>query len=120
MSRVARLADTGSVLRKSPVVPLLGAIVAVLALVATATGLLGSGGPGERTFVTTRGATVHLYGTGLYKLDTVFSAAGQRGTDLITLALGVPLLVVCLVLYWRGSLRAGLLLVGAFAYFLYV
>jgi hypothetical protein len=105
---------------KSPVVFWLGGIVAILAVVATATGLLVSSGAGERTFTTVRGATVHLYGSGLYRLDTVFNAAGQRGTDLITLALGVPLIVACLVFYRRGSLRAGLLLVGAFAYFLYV
>jgi hypothetical protein len=67
-----------------------------------------------------RGGTVHLYGSGLYKLDTVFSGSGQRGTDVVTLAIGVPLLIACLAFYRRGSLRAALLLAGVFAYFLYV
>jgi hypothetical protein len=111
----------GSVLmRSSAAVLWLGALVAALAVVATTAGLFGSGGGGGRAFTTVRGGSADLYGIGLYELDTVFSGAGQRGTDLVTLALGVPLLIVCLVFYRRGSLRAGLLLVGAFAYFLYV
>jgi len=120
MSEVSQPASPAPVMRASPTIVWLGAVVALLAIAATVVGLATSSGAGERTFTTARGATVHLYGTGLYKLDTVFSGAGQRGTDVVTLALGVPLLVVCLVLYRRGSLRAGLLLVGAFAYFLYV
>ena len=120
MTEIPQPASPAPVMRASPSVLWLGAAVAVLAVVATAVGLLSTGGAGERTVTTGRGVTVHLYGAGLYKLDTVFSGAGQRGTDVITLALGVPLLVVCLVLYRRGSLRAGLLLVGVLAYFLYV
>jgi len=106
--------------RTSAPVLWLGALVALLATVASATGLFSSGGPGERTLTTVRGGTADIYGIGVYRLDTVFSGAGQRGTDLVTLALGVPLLAVCLALYRRGSLRAALLLLGAFAYFLYV
>lgn len=120
MGSPSRSGDLRPVLRESSLVFWLGVGVAVLALVATLTGLLMADGAGERTFTTARGATVHLYGSGLYKLDTVFSAAGQRGTDLITLVLGVPLLLACLALYRRCSLRAALLLVGVFTYFLYV
>ena len=112
--------DHEAVLTRSTAVSWLGVIVAVLAIAATAAGLLASGGAGERPFTTLQGATVHLYGSGLYKLDTVFTGAGQRGTDVVTLAFGVPLLIACLVFYRRGSLRAALLLVGAFSYFLYV
>ena len=38
----------------------------------------------------------------------------------MTLLLGLPLLAVTTLLYWRGSLRAALLQTGALAYFLYV
>ena len=38
----------------------------------------------------------------------------------MTVLLGVPLLVVALVAYRRGSRRGGLLLAGALTYFLYV
>jgi hypothetical protein len=108
------------VLRTSTIVLWLGILVAGLAVAATLTGLLAAGDGGARAFTTLRGATADIYGHGLYEYDTVFSGAGQRGTDAITLTLGVPFLLACLVLYRRGSLRAALLLVGAYAYFLYV
>ena len=44
---------------------------------------------------------------------------GFRAADAITLVLAIPLLVVSTVLYRRGSLKGGLVLVGALAYFLY-
>ena len=104
----------------SKLVMWLGALVVVLTLAATTSGLLASGGDGASAFTTVRGTAAEIYGHGLYEYDTVFSGAGQRGTDLITLALGVPFLVACLAFYRRGSLRAGLLLVGGFSYILYV
>ena len=116
----ARPWRAASALTPSRAVVWLGILVLVLGVVATLAGLLTGGGPGEREFTTVRGATADIYGRGLYEYDTVFSGAGQRGTDVITLALGVPLLLACLWLYARGSLRGGLLLVGAFSYFLYV
>jgi hypothetical protein len=45
---------------------------------------------------------------------------GYRAGDAVTLVLGVPLLVLSLLLYRRGSLKGGLLLAGVLAYFLYV
>jgi len=107
-------------MKTSKLVLWLGALVVLLTVAATTIGLLASGGAGGRAFTTVRGTAATIYGLGLYKYDTVFSGAGQRGTDLVTLALGVPLLVVCLAFYDRGSLRAGWLLAGGFAYILYV
>lgn len=97
----------------------LGATTAVLAAVATLAGLL-SGSPDPTGVTTVRGAAAELYGSGLYEFDTVFTGAGNRGTDLITLVLGVPLMLVCLAAVRRGSQRGRLLLVGAFGWLLYV
>jgi hypothetical protein len=72
------------------------------------------------SFTTVHGTVVELYGGGLYGSDTVFAAAGQRGTDAVTLVLGIPLLVASILRYRRGSLRGGLLLTGTLGYFLYV
>ena len=44
---------------------------------------------------------------------------GYRVADAVTLALGLPLLVVSLLLYRRGSLKGGLMLTGPLAYLLY-
>lgn len=40
--------------------------------------------------VTTRGATAELAGTGLYRYDTVFTAAGNTAVDAVVAAFGVP------------------------------
>ncbi|MBE9171522.1 hypothetical protein IQ238_29940 [Pleurocapsales cyanobacterium LEGE 06147] len=63
---------------------------------------------------------MEIYGRGLYRYDTLFIGAGNRGTDAVTLFLGIPLLIFCIWLYRRGSLRGALLLIGTLVYFLYV
>jgi hypothetical protein len=107
-------------MKVSTAVLALGVVIVLLALVAAIAGLAWPGGDGQRAFTTSRGDTVDLYGEGLYEHDAMFTGAGFRGTDVVTLALGIPLLVVSLLLYRRGSLRGGLLLAGGLAYVLYV
>ena len=47
--------------------------------------------PGEPfDFTSVRGATVRMFGRGLYRLDTAFKAPINRGTDAAILALAVP------------------------------
>jgi hypothetical protein len=98
----------------------LSSLVAVLALLSTIVGLFSQGGPGEFAFRTVRGETVQMYGHGIYRYDTLFQAAINRGTDAVTLVLGIPLLVVSVLLNRGGSLRGRLLLTSALASFLYV
>lgn len=104
----------------SPVVVSLSALIAVLAAFVTVVGLFSQGGPGEFPFKTVRGETVQMFGQGIYRYDTLFQGAINRGTDIVTLLLGVPLLVTFSVLYRRGSLRGRLLLSGILASFVYV
>jgi hypothetical protein len=98
----------------------LSALVGVLALVATAAGLLWTAGSGPATFRTVHGATVQLFGQGVYRFDTLFQGAQTRGTDVITLVLATPLLAVAMLLTRRGSLRGHMLLISVLGYFLYV
>jgi hypothetical protein len=106
--------------RPSGAVIALSLVVAGLALVASGLALFWQDGPRPIPFRTVRGDTVQLYGHGLYQYDTLFFGAGNRGTDVVTLFVAVPLLLVCLVLYRRGSLRGRLLLIGILTYVLYV
>ena len=92
----------------------------MLALIAAGVGLFWQDGGGSSSFTTLRGQTVETYGRGLYRYDTLFVGAGNRGTDTVTLFLGIPLLVLSTLLYRRGSLRGGLVLTGALTWFLYV
>lgn len=103
----------------SNAVVLLTVLIGVLALVATMAGLLWSGGDGAWTFTTHRGLEVEMYGRGLYQHDSLFFGAGNRGADVVTLLFGIPMLAVGAWFYRRGSLRGGLLLMGALAWFLY-
>jgi hypothetical protein len=104
----------------SRTVVLLAAAIAALALVAAGAGLAWTGGEGRSEFRTVRSETVELYGEGLYRHDTIFKAGANRGADVVTLALGLPLLLLALRWYRRGSVRGALLLAGALAWFLYV
>lgn len=92
------------------------AVIMLLAIAATGAGILTGGGSGVYPFTTLRGETVQIYGQGLYRYDTVMIGAGFRGSDLVMLLVGVPLLGYALWRYGRGSLRGGLLLAGGLAY----
>jgi hypothetical protein len=106
-------------MKTSKIVVWLSSLIAVLALVAAGTGLFWRDGGSPFAFTTLHGQTVQIYGRGLYHYDTVASAAQEQGQDAVTLFLGIPILVLSLVLYRRGSLRGHLLLTGTLAYFLY-
>ncbi len=97
----------------------LSALIVVLALAAAGAGLFWPGDDGPFTFTTLRGEQVTIYGQGLYHYDTPIVALGFKMADAVTLVLAIPLLVLALVFYRRGSLRGGILLAGVLAYFLY-
>lgn len=75
----------------------LSALILVLTIAATAGGLLVDG---------------------LYR-DNAFATAAWKGTDLATLAVGVPLLALALTFSLRGSFRAQLIWLGMLDYTLY-
>jgi hypothetical protein len=92
--------------------------IILLALVAAAAGLW----PGEGTpFALTsfRGEPVTINARGLYHWDTISSAAQMQANDLVTLAIGLPLLAISFILARRGSLRGRLLLTGTLGFILY-
>jgi hypothetical protein len=98
----------------------LAALIVVLALIAVCAGFFWPSEGAPFTFTSLRGQEVQIYGRGLYRHDTLFMGALNRGNDVVTLLLAIPLLVYATLLYWRGSLRGGLLLLGTLVYFLYL
>jgi hypothetical protein len=94
--------------------------IAIVSFVTSSIGLFWQDGGQSFPFTTLQGQTLQIYGQGLYFYDTVFIGAGSRGTDAVTLFLGIPLLLSFLILHRRGSLRGTLLLIGTLFYFLYV
>ncbi len=96
-------------------IPLIG----LLALVAAAAGLFYQTPGAPYAYTNHRGETVMIHGSGLYFNDTVSTTAQMQGNDLVTLAVGLPLLAVATWLAFRGSLRGQLLLTGTLGFFLY-
>jgi hypothetical protein len=96
-------------------IPLIG----IFTLIAAGAGLFWPSDGQPYPFTSHRGEAVSLFGRGLYRYDTVSSAAQEQATDLVTLVVGLPLLAVSTWLAFRGSLRGRLLLTGALGYFLY-
>jgi hypothetical protein len=95
-------------------------LIVVLALVAVGAAFFWPNDGAPFTVTSLRGQEVQIYGQGLYRFDTLFTGAGNRGSDVVTLVLGLPLLTYATTRYWRGSLRGGLLLLGTLVYFLYL
>ena len=94
-------------------------LIAVLALFAAGMGLFYNTSGQSYPYTNQRGEAVMIHGHGLYFYDTVSSAAQMQGNDLITLAVGLPLLAIATWLAFHGSLRGRLLLTGTLGFFLY-
>jgi hypothetical protein len=94
-------------------------IVALFAIIAVGFGLFAPDNGNHITITTVRNETVEIWGQGLYKYDTLIGASGFIAADVVTLFLAIPILVISLFGYRRGSLKGGLFLTGAFGYFLY-
>jgi len=93
----------------------LSALIAVLALVAASIGLFWQDAGSPFSFTTLRGETVQIYGQGLYRYETLRDGSGFKGGDVFILVVGIPLLMLFTLLYRRGSLRGGLLLLAVSA-----
>lgn len=94
-------------------------MIGILALVAAGAGLFLQTEGASYDLTSYRGEVVTLQGHGLYRYDTVSTAAQEQATDLVTLALALPLLAIASWLALRGSLRGRLLLTGTLGYILY-
>jgi len=93
--------------------------ISILALVACLFGLFSSGGNGQYEFKSITKETVTIYGSGIYKNDSVSGVAQAKASDFVTLVLGIPLIIVSLYFAIRGSFRGRLMLTGTLGYFLY-
>lgn len=93
--------------------------IVILSLVSCLTGLFSKGGTGEYEYQTITNEMVKIYGSGIYKNDSVDVVAQGKASDLITLVMGIPLLLISLCFTRKGSFRGKLILTGTLGYFLY-
>jgi hypothetical protein len=76
--------------------------------------------PGNRyAFTTLRGEEVTIFGSGLYRYETISIYAQTIAQDMVTLIVAIPVLLISLLMANRGSMRGRVLLTGTLAYFLY-
>lgn len=94
-------------------------VIAMLSSIAAGIGIFSRGGEGVSSFTTLHGNTVEIYGRGIYQNDTLFTAAAFRGTDIVTICLVIPLLLISYYFYRKGSLKAQIFMIGILFYFLY-
>lgn len=101
------------------VISVLVLCIAVFSLIACAYGVFTNQGQGQYEFVSINGETVQIYGKGLYQKDSVAIVTQGIAQDVVTMVLGVPLLLLSLYFFRKGSLKGSLLLTGTIGYFLY-
>jgi len=100
-------------------ITILTILILVLSLAATVYGIYSSSGAVPQQFISWSGETVELYGTGLYEHDSISGAEQEIAQDIVTLFMGIPLLILSIFLFRRGSFRGRFMLAGTLGYFLY-
>ena len=95
-------------------------LIIILAIIASSYGFFSKKIIYEnKTFKTIYGETITLNGKGLYYNDSVSMAAQASAQDFVTLAVGLPLLIISLILSNKKSIKGMLMLLGIIGYFLY-
>ena len=108
------------IMSRKTIISILVIIIVILSLGATLTGIitcLGSDGE-EYEYESIRGDNVTIYGRGLYKHMSADVAIQGVAQDFVTLLLGIPLLLISLILFRKGSFMGKVLLAGTLGYFM--
>ncbi|HET6558964.1 MAG TPA: hypothetical protein VFG54_16710 [Prolixibacteraceae bacterium] len=104
-------------MKNQKIVSILGVCIAILSAIASATGIFYTGGPGQYPYQSIRNETINIYGQGLYHHMSADVAIQGIAQDYVTLFIGIPLLLISLAMFRKGTLRARLLLAGVLNYF---
>lgn len=94
-------------------------LIFILGVIAAGIGIFSQGGEGSYTYETVHGQTVEMFGSGLYKNDSLFFGAAFRGADAVTLLVSLPLLAIFYLLSRRGSQKSLIAMLGVLFFFLY-
>lgn len=101
------------------IISILVILIGVLSSFSCILGLMNQDSSQTREFISITGETVKIYGSGLYKNDSLSVVAQGQASDFVTLFLAIPLLIFSLIKTLKQSFKGSLLLIGTFAYFLY-
>lgn len=100
------------------IITILVVCIVILGAIAALSGIFSAGGTGEYQFTSIHGQSITIYGKGIYKNNSTASVMQAIPQDIVTLALGIPMLVISLFLARKGLIKGRLLLAGVVGYFL--
>lgn len=93
------------------------AIITLLSIITTYTGIFSNEGTGTYTYTSIRGKSVAIYGKGIYKDMSAEVAPQGIAQDYVTLFVAIPALLISYVYARKNSLKAQLILIGVIKYF---
>ncbi|MCF8233865.1 MAG: hypothetical protein K9G67_02370 [Bacteroidales bacterium] len=91
--------------------------IVMLSAMTASFGIFTNEGPGVYEYDSIRGKTVEIYGKGIYKHMSADVAVQGIGQDYVTLFIAIPVLLISLIAFYRGSLKARYVLAGTLGYF---
>lgn len=106
-------------MKKNNTLLTLVSLIILLSAIVSIVGIVTSRNPEYSTFTAITGETVTIYGTGIYKNDSVSVVAQGIASDMVTLFIAVPAAIVALFLSQKNLFKARLALSGLLGYFLY-
>lgn len=106
-------------MKHKQVLLILTGVILILSTISCVVGLFYPGDAGQTEYLSVGGEIIKLYGSGLYRNDSIAYVAQGKASDGITLVCAIPLLLYALVSTIKGSFRARLVLTGTLGYFLY-
>jgi len=106
-------------MKNKKVINILVLFIILFTIAVSLVGIISSKGGHNFEYVSINNETVQIYGSGIYKNDSVSVVAQGLAQDLVSLIMGIPLLIGALVLFNNGKTKGKLLLSGALGYFLY-
>lgn len=106
-------------MKNKKVINILVILIIIFTITVSLVGVISSKGGHNFEYVSINNETVQIYGSGIYKNDSVAVVAQGLAQDLVSLIMGIPLLIGALVLFNKGKTKGKLLLSGALGYFLY-
>ena len=92
-------------------------LIVMAGALVTLLGIFSDGGTGSYLYESIRGQTIEIYGKGIYRHMSADVAIQGIAQDYVTLFIGIPLLLISLIAYRKGSKRGHFILAGTLGYF---
>jgi len=106
-------------MKNKKVINILVILIILFTITVSLVGIISSKGGNNYEYISINNETVKIFGSGIYKNDSVAVVAQGLAQDLVSLIMGIPLLGCALFLFNKGKTKGKLLLSGALGYFLY-